>query len=455
MGTGAGDDAEAGKTVGVLGGGISGLTFASLVPGSEVLEKEPVFGGLMRSVSADGYTFDCGSHIIFSRNKEALGFMLGLLGRNRLTHRRNTVIFYKGRRVKYPFENGLGALPPEEAMECAEGYRRAWLAREGGKAEKPENFREWMAYRFGRPITDKYLYPYNRKVWDYPPERMGCAWVEGRVPQPPLEDVMKAAKGEASEGYTHQLEFHYPAKGGIQALPDALAMRIGRERLVPGFGVRKIRKEGPEWVVEGPRNAERRYAKLVSTLHPLDFINAYEGAPAGVKEAARSLRWNSAHLVMLGLAKHNAGALHWAYIPDDGILPNRISFPSNMSPAMAPSGRSSVLAEVTFAPGGEKARMKDSEVAEQTVEGLHRIGVLDRKDVVFAKVATCRHAYVVYDLEHERNMRIVRGFAAAEGATLLGRWGEFEYYNSDRCIGSAMADARAFIDAENRRTFKN
>ena len=55
--------------IGVLGGGISGLTFASLMPEAEVLEKELVPGGLMRSVKEEGYTFDLGSHIIFSRNQ--------------------------------------------------------------------------------------------------------------------------------------------------------------------------------------------------------------------------------------------------------------------------------------------------------------------------------------------------------------------------------------------------
>ena len=67
--------AKTGK-VGVLGGGISGLTFANLVKNSEVLEKEQVFGGLMRSVKFGDYTFDQGSHIIFSSNTEVLNFML-------------------------------------------------------------------------------------------------------------------------------------------------------------------------------------------------------------------------------------------------------------------------------------------------------------------------------------------------------------------------------------------
>jgi len=46
----------------------------------------------------------------------------------------------------------------------------------------------------------------------------------GRGPcsEGPLEDVIKAALGVESEGYTHQLYYNYPAHGGIESLPRAL-----------------------------------------------------------------------------------------------------------------------------------------------------------------------------------------------------------------------------------------
>ena len=42
-----------------------------------------------------------------------------------------------------------------------------------------------------------------------------------RIPKPPKEDIIKSAKGISTEGYKHQLYFHYPKKNGIQALFDA------------------------------------------------------------------------------------------------------------------------------------------------------------------------------------------------------------------------------------------
>ncbi len=426
--------------IGVLGGGLSGLSFASLVKSSEVLEKETEFGGLARSIREQGYIFDLGSHIIFSNNQKILDFMLALLGENKIRHRRTTKILYNGKYVKYPFENGLGDLPLVEALGCAYDYILAQ-----SKNKKPKNFKEWMYCRFGKSIADKYLYPYNSKIWDYPPENMGAFWVEGRVPQPPLMDVLKAALRLGSEGYTHQLNFYYPKTGGYEALVKSLLGRIEKSRLINEFNVVSIKKEGDGWLVKNKKGKERIYDKLVSTLHIRDFIKCYEGADSEIRKTADSLRWNSMHLVMFGIKKQKLNDIHWCYIPDSKILPNRISFPSNYSPFVAPAGHSSVLAEVTFAPHGEKAKLTKSEVLERTIDDLHGLGIFDRKDIVFAKVVTSPYAYVVYDADYQENISKIYRFAESEGITLLGRFSEFKYINADKCMESAMEKAKLFL----------
>ncbi len=164
--------------IGVLGGGLSGLALASRLPDAEVLEAAERPGGLCRSVSFEGFTFDPhGSHILFSRDPRAMGFYEALLGENVCRRRRNTKVFYKGRYVKYPFENGLGELPPEDNLACLLGYVTAYAARKAGTAPRPTNLREWMYHRFGKGITECYLLPYNEKIWKAPAAEMGFDWV--------------------------------------------------------------------------------------------------------------------------------------------------------------------------------------------------------------------------------------------------------------------------------------
>ena len=117
-------------TIGILGGGISGISLAAqLDENVEVLEKRARIGGLCGSIIDQGFTFDAaGPHIMFSKNKEVLNLMVAALGDNVHQRRRENKIWFKGQLVKYPFENDLAAL-----LEDAERLI-ACLERAAGKA---------------------------------------------------------------------------------------------------------------------------------------------------------------------------------------------------------------------------------------------------------------------------------------------------------------------------------
>ena len=201
--------------IGILGGGISGLTLHRfLKQPSEVLEKAPVPGGLCRSFWKDGFGFDIGGHILFSKHKHVTELIDRLLGDNINHCRRANKILFKGRYVKYPFENDLGALDKQDAYECLIDYLKADFP-------EPTNLEEWAYATFGRAISDKYFLPYNRKIWKMEPRDMGLEWVS-RIPKPPMEDVVKSALGIDTEGYTHQLFFRYPLHGGFESVVKAM-----------------------------------------------------------------------------------------------------------------------------------------------------------------------------------------------------------------------------------------
>jgi protoporphyrinogen oxidase len=178
----------------ILGGGLTGVTLARLLRDRghnvEVLEAEESIGGLCRSLTLDGFTFDTGgSHIIFSRDREVLSFMRQVLGPNKDTRIRNTRILFRDILVKYPFENGLSQLPKEDLFFCINEFVKNLVRVEKGAVPPPANFREWIYATFGRGIAELYMVPYNEKIWNYPTEKMSAHWVEGRVPRPPVEDI--------------------------------------------------------------------------------------------------------------------------------------------------------------------------------------------------------------------------------------------------------------------------
>ena len=227
--------------IGILGGGLSGLSLAYFlqkhqrIAAIEVLEKAAAPGGLCRSFPFAGVQYDVGPHIMFSKNNEVLDLMVRLLGENVHKLRRSNKIFHDGRFVKYPFENELSALAPRERDWCLETFLDNPYA-----SYVPATMLEFFLATFGEGITNLYLRPYNEKIWKFDPAFMDTQIVE-RIPKPPAEDIIRSAKGKASEGYLHQLHFFYPRQGGIQSLVRGFVDGLGgKVTLHTNAGVERI-----------------------------------------------------------------------------------------------------------------------------------------------------------------------------------------------------------------------
>lgn len=421
--------------IGILGGGLTGLTLGSLLQDSVVLEKEHSPGGLCRSLKEAGYTFDSGgSHIIFSKDTEKLRFMLSILGENIVKNRRNTKVYYKDRLVKYPFENGLSDLPLKENLECLLEFLKSKLKKASGELPDPQNLREWFVSKFGEAIAEKYLIPYNQKIWRTKPEEMGTEWVS-RVPDPPLEDVVKSSLGIDTEGYLHQLEFFYPLKGGIQCLTDSLAQKCTAIR--PDFDVHQVSRVNDGFQVSGDGRSHD-FETLISTIPLPELTRVLDETPAGIAETAGRLRFNSLVTVMFGVDHPEINDLSWVYFPrkEDGMF-YRASFPSNYSPEVSPSGKSSVMAEITCSEGDKTWRMPDSELVDSVESSLRKNGILTKDSVQFSRVSRTKYAYIVYDLDHQLRVSKIRKYLSGLGIELCGRFGQFEYLNMDTCMASA------------------
>lgn len=425
----------------ILGAGLTGITLARLLheKGDEVtvLEREPEYGGLCRSMTKSGFTFDIGgSHIIFSRDTQVLTFMCDVLGSNSKQNKRNTKIFYKGLFIKYPFENGLNQLPKEELYFCINEFIKTLIAVEKGELSPPLNFREWINYTFGKGISDLYMIPYNEKIWKYPTELMSMHWVDGRIPRPPVEDVIRSAIGIETEGYTHQSVFSYPLRGGIEAMVREIAKPV-EENIQTGFHVTSIKNENGKFKISNKKrviSAER----LISTIPLQELLPCLDAVPENVNRACSELKYNSIACVFLGI-KGKVPDISWMYIPEKELgLFNRISFPSNYSPYVTPQGNSSILIEITYREGDEASSMQDNDIIDHVINALENMKIIRKDDVVYSALERQKYAYVIYDLDYLHNIATVKEYCTANGIGLVGRFAEFEYLNMDGCIRNVI-----------------
>jgi protoporphyrinogen oxidase len=427
-------------TIGILGGGLTGLTLGSLLQEAEVLEKESAVGGLCRSKMIEGFTYDIGgSHVLFSRNKDTMKFIEDKLGDNIEKRDRNTKVFFKGRYVKYPFENALSELPPEDTFECLSGYIESYYARIDESVPRPTNFEEWMYYRFGKGITEKYLLPYNEKIWKMKASEMSLDWIAGRIPDPPLDDVIKSSLGISTEGYTHQLHFLYPRTGGVQYLTDEIAKSCGS--ITTNYEINRVWKDGGECFVSDSRS-EKSFSKLVSTIPIPSLIGCLENVPSDVKKSAEGLKYNSLISVFIGMSVPKTKDFSWVYFPEDESLFHRASFPSNYSPGVVPEGHCSLLAEITCHVGDDIWSRTNEDIIENVVRRLDQLDIIDEESVVVTDAARMTPAYVIYDSEYEKNISVVEDYLETEGIVTCGRFGQFKYLNMDACIEKAVALAK-------------
>ncbi|HJJ87996.1 MAG TPA: FAD-dependent oxidoreductase, partial [Methanocorpusculum sp.] len=389
----------------ILGGGLTGVTLARLLSekGDEVcvFEKEAKTGGLCISEERNGFTFDVGgSHIIFSRDTEVLEFMQNVLEENREFRNRNTKIFYKDLFLKYPFENGLSDLPKEDLFFCINEYVKNLVAVEKGEVAEPQNFKEWIYYTFGKGIAECYLVPYNEKIWNYPTEKMSKHWMDGRVPRPPVEDIIKSAVGIETEGYTHQSVFSYPVVGGIEALVRAIETPV-LDKIKTGCEVTKVERAGDGWKVTAGGDVYE-VDRVISTVPLHVLLPMLSDIPQNIKDTVGALRYNSIACISVGI-EGEIPDISWMYVPEMkwGAF-NRLSFPSNFSTKVAPEGCSSILAEITYNEGDDISKMTDEEIIEHTVSGLREMG-LAGDNVVHTAVDRFKYAYVVYDVDYLEN----------------------------------------------------
>ncbi len=64
--------------------------------------------------------------------------------------------------------------------------------------------------------------------------------------------------------------------------------------------------------------------------------------------------------------------------------------------------------------------------------------IIKKDTVSFTRLKRSKYAYVISDLEFEKNMKTVSDFIDKIGIDLVGRFSEFRYMNMDACVRRAM-----------------
>ncbi|WP_060930176.1 protoporphyrinogen/coproporphyrinogen oxidase [Lachnoanaerobaculum saburreum] len=421
----------------ILGGGLAGLSTAyylqkfDWVDSIKVLESEDRIGGLAKSLFYDGYTYDIGPHIIFSKNKEILNELLDFIevGTNKI--KRSNEIYYKGKLIQYPFENDLSKLPKDDLEYCIRAF-------DSNPYENyiPQNMLQFFLKTFGEGITNVYLRPYNEKIWKFDPSCMNTSMVE-RIPKPTKDEIRRSASGETIEGYLHQLYFEYPSTRGIGAICEGIYSKLDTDKceVLLNSRVIKVSKSDTYYKINTDSGKCVEGELVISTMPVHDLVDATEDVPKYVIEAKDDLKYNSI-LIAFVRTPYDMYGEHYAYtVPDKNIIFHRISKMDFLGESYHRDGEATFMVEITYRDGDVFSNMTDDAIREKIAKGFVDINIAkNANDVEVLNMTRHKYAYVIYDLNHTTNIDVIRKYYRELSICLNGRFGNFEYWNMDKVL---------------------
>ncbi len=419
----------------VLGAGLAGLSSAYHLQRRgldyELYERDKKVGGLCRTETVNGFTFDRTLHVLFMSNEYVKKLVNQMIGKKLLLHKRKALVYYKGAFVPYPFQAYFSLLPfPDVVEDCTTGLLRA--KEKGDEHFEVRNLKEWIYHTFGHGIAKHFMIPYNQKLWNTPLDRISSDWTEKYVPRPDINEILRFARmpTKIKETYGYNIKFRYPIKEGIEILSKAFESRLNSRFLHLNHKLETISlKKRKVFLSSGE---DIHWDVLVSTIPLPEIISCIKDAPLVIKRAAKNLKCVSIYNLNVGIDEKQKSLAHWIYFPEHTFIFHRIGFPSNLSPYMAPSGTSSLSVEVSYS----KYKSISMEKANsRIVKDLMRVGLIDSEDNIIArKPFILPNAYVIYDQRYDVNRQKIHSFLKKEKIFSIGRYGSWKYSTMEDTI---------------------
>ena len=409
----------------VVGAGPSGLAVAYALQGNTlILEKESRVGGLCRSIQQDGGVFDIGGHSFHTPHPEVYELVGKLLGGRLFEQQRDARVYSHGTLIPYPFQRFFDRIPdPEVVRECEEG-----LASVTSGDSPSDNFEEYIVRKFGPGIARHFMLPYNRKLWAREVSSISCEWTSERVAGAKGQNERFDPSGGKRKPLQPDTSVGYPETGGFEEIYQAFVPHV------PGILLESevVEIDPAQRLARTADGRLFRWRFLVSTM-PLPILTSIvRGTPTNLREMADRLDFLSLRVELLLARGPLETSIQRIYSADREIPAHKIAFNHNSSDRLRSRPRHAIMAEVSIGPGKS---VDVEKIAPQTVGFLCDLGLLSSPaDVLWTGHVDVHYGYPVYTHERPGLVAAIKSWLSERDIYTVGRFGEWEYINSDRCL---------------------
>lgn len=407
----------------IVGAGPAGLALASKYPGAaRILEAADEVGGLCRSIEFGDGVFDLGGHSFHTPYAEVSQFVERLMGGRWHSQRRDARVSMNGELIDYPFQTHFMQLSNAALVaECREYLPPS------GRPSTASDFEEWIVERFGAGIARHFMLPYNRKLWARDLKRIACDWVGERIAETYSKGAQTAERGR--QPLQSDSWVSYPADGGFVEIYRAMANLCGPIELSSEVceidPINKIARtgDGRTWP----------WTRLASTMPLPGLVRALDGCPADLIADVDRLEFVSLKVLLILIGAPLAAQPQRIYLPDPAVPPHKVAFNHTSSPALRSRPAHAIMGEISYSE--EKPARSDADLQSATLDWLidSRL-VRSAADVAEFRVEDIRFAYPVYTHDRPAILARIRAYLEPFGIYSFGRFGGWDYVNSDACI---------------------
>ena len=408
----------------IVGAGISGLAAAAALDDNYlILEADTEIGGYCKTVKRDGFVWDYSGHFFHFKHPDIEQHLRERMRDQKVLRvNKRSFVHYNGKLIDFPFQKNIHQLEKEELIECLHDLFFA-----GREAREPANFKDMLYTRFGRGISEKFLIPYNEKLYACDLAQLDINAMGRFFPHASVAEIIRNMREPDNSSYNQT--FTYPEGGAIEYV-HALARDVDAQRISLGESLVSI-----DLQAHTARTSKRelRYQRLISSEPFMRFI-----ARTGLDVDQPAFSWNKVLVFNLGFDKKGPEGIHWLYFPDRALSFYRVGFYDNIFG----SDRMSLYVEIGL---GADARVDRELLLQRVLGDLRKVSVATDHQLVADHSVLMDPAYVHITERSNAEVARLKARLAPHDVYSIGRYGSWTYCSIEDNIVEARALASQLL----------
>ena len=404
------------------------MSYAAKTPNDYlIVEKDNEIGGYCKTIYSGDYVWDYSGHFFHFQRPEIKDYVMSRLDeKDILKVRKYTQIYYKGIYVDYPFQMNIHQLNKDEFIDCL--YDLFTI----DDSTEVTSFKKMLFAKFGKSIAEKFLIPYNEKLYATDLDKLDVDAMGRFFPYADKEQIVRNFKNSTNQSYNSF--FLYPRKGVIKIV-ESVASHVDKSKILLGEKLLSVDMKNKKAVTD-KRTIE--YDNLISTM-PFPVLMD----KCGVEYDKEVYSWNKVLVFNLGFDKKGPEKQNnWIYFPDRELVFYRVGFYDNI----IGQDKTSLYVEIGF---DHEARDIDiDQLLERTLSDLRKVGIITDQKLVASHPIMMDPAYVHITQRSEEDKARKKDLLKQSDVYSIGRYGSWTYCSLEDNIHEAFSLAKAVAEKQ-------